>query len=202
MSKDTTAKTALDGFFKKTTQKRGECDKPFYKNIWFWLSVVWFVVACSVSVAPAVVTATESKIEDLECPREQKEDDALLIGETKIAQECKNGKKIVNYSVEYKNGEEIGRERVSEEIIVEPTVEITLVGTKRGETPVEKQVNNPPSESSIGSTPTSASGSEDVEYVNGYQSGYCNDGTSVYGNPHARGRANACYGHGGWVGNQ
>lgn len=29
-------------------------------------------------------------------------------------------------------------------------------------------------------------------------SGYCNDGTYVTGNPSARGRANACYGHGGW----
>lgn len=29
-------------------------------------------------------------------------------------------------------------------------------------------------------------------------SGYCNDGTYVTGNPSARGRANACYGHKGW----
>lgn len=29
-------------------------------------------------------------------------------------------------------------------------------------------------------------------------SGYCNDGTYVTGNPAARGKANACYGHGGW----
>lgn len=29
-------------------------------------------------------------------------------------------------------------------------------------------------------------------------SGYCNDGTYVTGNPSARGKANACYGHRGW----
>lgn len=29
-------------------------------------------------------------------------------------------------------------------------------------------------------------------------SGYCNDGTFVTGNPAARGKANACYGHRGW----
>ena len=29
-------------------------------------------------------------------------------------------------------------------------------------------------------------------------SGYCNDGTFVTGNPAARGKANACYGHKGW----
>lgn len=28
--------------------------------------------------------------------------------------------------------------------------------------------------------------------------GYCNDGIYVTGNPSARGKANACYGHGGW----
>lgn len=28
--------------------------------------------------------------------------------------------------------------------------------------------------------------------------GYCNDGLDVYGNPSARGKANKCYGHGGW----
>ena len=29
-------------------------------------------------------------------------------------------------------------------------------------------------------------------------SGYCNDGTYVTGNPSAKGKANACYGHRGW----
>ncbi|MDO4902451.1 MAG: hypothetical protein Q4A21_02770 [bacterium] len=28
--------------------------------------------------------------------------------------------------------------------------------------------------------------------------GYCRDGTPAYGNPSARGRANSCWGHGGW----
>lgn len=34
--------------------------------------------------------------------------------------------------------------------------------------------------------------------VNYQVSGYCIDGTYVTGDPSARGRANACYGHGGW----
>jgi len=29
--------------------------------------------------------------------------------------------------------------------------------------------------------------------------GYCKDGTVASGDPSARGRANSCYGHGGWV---
>ena len=29
--------------------------------------------------------------------------------------------------------------------------------------------------------------------------GYCKDGTVATGDPSARGRANSCYGHGGWV---
>lgn len=29
--------------------------------------------------------------------------------------------------------------------------------------------------------------------------GYCKDGTPAYGDPSARGKANSCYGHGGWV---
>lgn len=31
--------------------------------------------------------------------------------------------------------------------------------------------------------------------------GICKDGFKVHGNPHAKGKANACYGHGGWINN-
>jgi cytoskeletal protein RodZ len=32
-------------------------------------------------------------------------------------------------------------------------------------------------------------------------SGTCKDGTAAYGNPSAKGKANVCYGHGGWLQN-
>ena len=55
---------------------------------------------------------------------------------------------------------------------------------------------NSSSSSDSGSSSDSTGGySADETNVNGY----CKDGTPVTGNPHAKGRANVCYGHGGWV---
>ena len=56
-----------------------------------------------------------------------------------------------------------------------------------------------PSSSSASSAPTSPSNSSG--YSSNTQeevSGYCKDGTPVTGVPSARGKANSCYGHGGW----
>jgi membrane protein involved in colicin uptake len=72
----------------------------------------------------------------------------------------------------------------------------------------QQQSNTKPSTSP---TPSSSSGSSGSSYNSGSNSnnspssgvsstvsGYCNDGTYVTGNPSARGKANACYGHKGW----
>ncbi len=50
------------------------------------------------------------------------------------------------------------------------------------------------SASSRSSKPSSGSSSSSGTGI----TGYCKDGTPAYGNPSARGRANSCYGHGGW----
>jgi len=50
------------------------------------------------------------------------------------------------------------------------------------------------SSSSGNSKPSSGSSSSSGTGI----TGYCKDGTPAYGNPSARGRANSCYGHGGW----
>ncbi|MBQ3263646.1 hypothetical protein IJH06_00815 [Candidatus Saccharibacteria bacterium] len=61
--------------------------------------------------------------------------------------------------------------------------------------------------SSSGSSSSASSSGSSGSSGGGYSSsetdvdGYCKDGTKVHGNPHARGKANVCYGHGGWVGN-
>lgn len=48
------------------------------------------------------------------------------------------------------------------------------------------------------STSTALTNNSPNSVVTSIVSGYCNDGTYVTGDPSARGRANACYGKGGW----
>ncbi|MBR2830750.1 hypothetical protein IKE83_00080 [Candidatus Saccharibacteria bacterium] len=65
----------------------------------------------------------------------------------------------------------------------------------------------PPASSSDNSSSSSSGSSESSSSGSGYSAdetyieGYCKDGTKVVGNPHAKGKANVCYGHKGWVGN-
>ena len=60
----------------------------------------------------------------------EKEDPKLLIGETNIGQKGQQGEKVVSYTIQEENGQQLERVAGEEEIIKEPVEEIVLKGTK------------------------------------------------------------------------
>jgi uncharacterized protein YabE (DUF348 family) len=60
-------------------------------------------------------------------------DDTLLAGQKKTKQVGEFGKKITVYEVKFKDGKEVERIKVSEEVVKQPVDRITLVGTKVSE---------------------------------------------------------------------
>lgn len=72
---------------------------------------------------------TEAVSVDFETKRVS--DSSLQKGVTKVSQKGEKGEKSVKYSVTVKNGEEISREYISEEIVKNPIDEIIKVGTKK-----------------------------------------------------------------------
>ncbi|SEE03048.1 Uncharacterized conserved protein YabE, contains G5 and tandem DUF348 domains [Amycolatopsis lurida] len=70
-------------------------------------------------------------------PPEQKVDDPNLEkGKTKVEDPGTPGQKTVTYKVTKRNGKEVGREKVSEEVITEAKPKIVKVGTKKPADPV------------------------------------------------------------------
>ncbi|GAA4536189.1 transglycosylase family protein [Amycolatopsis samaneae] len=65
-------------------------------------------------------------------PPEQKIDDPTLEkGKTKVEDPGTPGEKMVTYKVTKKNGAEVSREHVSEEVLTQPKPKVTRVGTKK-----------------------------------------------------------------------
>lgn len=62
-------------------------------------------------------------------------DSSLYVGETEIRTQGVTGEKKLKYSVTYTDGEETGRELISETVTVEPVAQLTVTGTKERETP-------------------------------------------------------------------
>jgi hypothetical protein len=59
-----------------------------------------------------------------------KEDDSgLPKGQTKVMQIGSNGEKIITYKIAYKNGVEISRQKITEQVLRQPTDEIVAIGT-------------------------------------------------------------------------
>ena len=58
-------------------------------------------------------------------------DKSLAKGKTKVSQKGQNGEKQVTYLVTTKNGEEVAKEYISEEVTKKPVDEIIKVGTKK-----------------------------------------------------------------------
>ncbi|MFV0499576.1 MAG: G5 domain-containing protein [Bacilli bacterium] len=63
----------------------------------------------------------------------EKLDDTLAKGERKVRVEGVNGIKKITYKVYYSNGQEVDREKISEEIIKEPVNEVISIGNKKEE---------------------------------------------------------------------
>ena len=176
---------------------------PFYRQTGFWV-VIGLMVAVGIYMKMnAVMEVEETRYEEIACEHEEREDSELEAGQTKIEQECKNGKVKITNKVTYKNGKEAEREEIARVTEEEAVPEIKLIGTKEPEVE-QAQETTPVAAQPQAATTTqqqSTGTSQNIDYSNEYQHGYCKDGTEVYGNPHAAGRANACYGHKGWVGN-
>lgn len=68
-------------------------------------------------------------------PEETKEDGSLSQGETKLLQAGEEGRKVAKYEVNFKDGVEVSRVLVSEEVVKEPVARITAVGSKKSVPP-------------------------------------------------------------------
>lgn len=122
---------------------------------------------------------------------ERVDDPSLTKGEEKVEREGVDGEKTITYTVKFEKNAEVSRDKTKEEITKEPVSKLIKVGTYVAPaTPVTPAPTQSQPPSSNNNSPSSG--------VTDTVSGYCNDGTYVTGNPSARGRANACYGHGGW----
>lgn len=68
----------------------------------------------------------------LPAPEEKREDAELAAGKTRVMQAGEEGRKVVKYRVNFKDGREHSRQKVAEEVVVVPKARIVAVGTKAG----------------------------------------------------------------------
>lgn len=92
---------------------------------------------------PEMKVKEEVETEKVLYETKEEDDSTLLEGETKVKQAGKDGKKEIVYEVTYENGKEVSREKVSEEVMIDPVDEIILVGTKKVETERIEENSNP-----------------------------------------------------------
>ena len=87
------------------------------------------------SVVEVLRTATDEKTETETIAKKvtEKNDSSLPRGEKKVETEGKDGKREIVYSVTTVNGEEVKREKKSEEVVEEAKNEVVLIGTKEPE---------------------------------------------------------------------
>lgn len=156
-----------------------------------------------VGIANYTETKEEIRYEEIPCEKQTRQNPAMDKGEEKIVQKCVNGKTKIVDKVTYKHGKELNREESRRTTETQQIPEVTEVGTKEPEPEptVTKDNAVAPATQPTTSQSTSSTPSQNIDYSNQIQDGYCKDGTAVRGNPHARGASNACYGRGGWVGN-
>lgn len=80
--------------------------------------------------SPKIEAKDETKTEEIVFQIENKNDSTLDKGQTKVSQEGKNGTKELKFKVTYTDGKETAREKISENITVQPVNKIVLNGTK------------------------------------------------------------------------
>ncbi|WP_256970225.1 resuscitation-promoting factor [Brevibacterium yomogidense] len=87
------------------------------------------------SVVEVLRTATDEKTETETIAKKvtEKNDSSLPRGEKKVETEGRDGKREIVYSVTTVNGEEVKREKKSEEVVAEAKNEVVLIGTKEPE---------------------------------------------------------------------
>lgn len=73
--------------------------------------------------------------EDIAPPEQKVDDPDLAKGKTSVEDPGTPGEKMVTYKVTQKNGKEVSRESISEQVITQPKPKIIHVGTKQAPTP-------------------------------------------------------------------
>ena len=78
-----------------------------------------------------VETKTVSSVSPIPCTKEQYNDSNLLVGNTKVTQNCVNGEKTTTYTVTLEDGVEINRVVATDVVTTQPVSERTAIGTKQ-----------------------------------------------------------------------
>lgn len=169
----------------------------------FTVGFVVLAIVAGVINSIGVTTSTDEVKQSVSYATERVNDASLLKGQEKILIKGVAGEKTIIYEVRSKDGQELSREVKSETITKQPIAEKIAIGTyvEPASTPIVQTPQAPTQPSVSANTgsdtgiSTNRSPSSGVKNV---VTGYCNDGTLVTGDPSARGKANACYGKGGW----
>lgn len=107
-------------------------------------------------------TRRETVQEEIPFETERRENADLTSGTEQVIQEGQTGTKEFTYDVTYENGEEVGRELVSEEVVTEPIIRIIEVGTQELVTETETVTEAIPFETIRQDNPELPVGHEDV----------------------------------------
>jgi uncharacterized protein YabE (DUF348 family) len=146
------------------------------------------IIKVGTYIAPEIVTETQK----IAFKTERIDDPYLAKGEERVERDGIDGEKIITYEVTTDNGKEVSKKKVKEKIAKEPVSKIIKVGTYVYIAPEPEPANTGGGSSSSNDVSVPYGTSDDIE-------GFCKDGTKVKGNPSAKGKANRCYGKGGWV---
>lgn len=73
---------------------------------------------------------TVDVVEEIPYEAKERENKALASGTKKLVQKGVSGEKLVSYKIRYEDGEEVSREKLSEEVKVQPIPQIREVGPK------------------------------------------------------------------------
>ncbi len=182
---------------------------PWYKKWWVVLIILLSAFSLVFVVLNPPRTERIKDVQVIKCKVKEIEDHNLELGKRETEQDCVDGKREITYEIEYFGDTESSRKQISDEITVRSVDKIIRVGTKKEEpkkqSPSPKPTPTPApaikKNTSNNSSSNSGSGSQNYSPNSGVKdvvTGYCNDGTKVQGRPDAKGKANVCWGRGGW----
>lgn len=161
----------------------------FMKKWYFWVGISVLAIVCiagctaggiyntNVAVTPAneeveAVDQDEAKKLEERLAAEKKAEEERLAKEKKEEEELRAAEETKKKVEEEKQRAEAEAKRIEEE---------------------KKAIS-----ASQSTPPTRTTPSQTAPSNSHYVHGYCKDGTTAYGDPSARGKANVCYGHKGW----
>lgn len=114
-------------------------------------------------VVEVLRTSTDEKTETETIAKKvtEKNDSSLPRGEKKVETEGKDGKREIVYAVTTVNGEEVKREKKSEEVVAKAKDEVVLIGTKEPEPAPAPEDNSDDDSSDSGDSGSGDSGDSD-----------------------------------------